>query len=87
MFIILKVLFFIFSFIIFPLNATPTEDLFQAVKKTNITEVNRALDEGADINAGNEWNSTPLMLATHFGALPIVKRRCKWRKSSNEFFR
>ena len=55
------------------LLANPTEDLFTAVKKRSVTDINRALERGADINAGNDWNTTPLMLATHFGALNIVK--------------
>ena len=55
------------------LLAGPTEDLFDAVKKRSVSDINRALESGADINAGNEYNTTPLMLATHFGAVGIVK--------------
>ena len=67
---------FRFLFLISILNslyAGPTEELFDAVRKRSITDINRAIDTGADINAGNEYNTTPLMLATHFGAIGIVK--------------
>ena len=70
--VLLKVFFFIWIFVL-QLQADPTEDLFDSVRKRNIIGISRAVEEGADINAGNEWNTTPLMLAVHFGALNIVK--------------
>ena len=70
--VLLKVFFFIWISIL-QLQADPTEDLFDSVRKRNIIGISRAVEEGADINAGNEWNTTPLMLAVHFGALNIVK--------------
>ncbi|HMV45335.1 MAG TPA: ankyrin repeat domain-containing protein, partial [Leptospiraceae bacterium] len=65
--------FFILFFYTTYLFSGPTEDLFEAVRKRSITDINRAIDSGADINGGNEWNTTPLMLATHFGAVSIMK--------------
>src|SRR4051812_7602467 len=51
----------------------PNKRLMSAARSEEITEVESALNEGADVNLRDEHGSTPLMIAAHVGNLMIVR--------------
>ncbi len=54
-------------------NLLPGEALHAAVRSGNLSEVNRLLASGADVNAGDELGSTPLLDAAWSGNADIVR--------------
>ncbi|MBI5970679.1 MAG: ankyrin repeat domain-containing protein [Deltaproteobacteria bacterium] len=51
----------------------PNEKLLIAAKNGDIVAVGNLLDKGADVNARNKDNLTPLMLAAQNGHVDVVK--------------
>ena len=52
---------------------TTQEDLIKAVERGDTIEVKRLLEAGADVNAKNEFGSTPLHWACVYGRLEIAR--------------
>ena len=50
-----------------------TNDLFAAIKKGDIAEVEHLLDHGADLEARDQWNWTPLHAACFWGRSDIAR--------------
>jgi len=49
-------------------------DLLQAAKDGNLANIETALDQGADVNAQNQYSSTVLMIAARHGHQAIVSK-------------
>ena len=49
-----------------------TQHLFQAVTVGDRKAASAAIDAGADINARNQWQETPVLLAARSGHTEIV---------------
>ena len=52
---------------------TNEEKLFDAVKSGDLTEVERLLNEGADVGARDQFGNTPLHVACYHGHTDIVR--------------
>jgi ankyrin repeat protein len=48
------------------------QGLIDAARENNLPEVSRLLSVGADVNARNNFGSTPLSWASHYGHVPVV---------------
>lgn len=55
------------------LSADPISDLYSSIWKKDSLLLKNALEKGADINYGNEWNTTPLMLAVNYDIYEMGK--------------
>jgi ankyrin repeat protein len=49
------------------------QEMFVAAKENNVPEVRRLLSVGADVNAKDRYDKTPLHCACYEGHLPVVK--------------
>ncbi|HEY2708220.1 MAG TPA: ankyrin repeat domain-containing protein [Caulobacteraceae bacterium] len=56
---------------------TPTEDLFKAALDGNDAQARRDIGQGADVQAWNSDNNTPLMVAVKAGSVNVVKTLIK----------
>ena len=48
-------------------------DVFEAVRNGDLKFVKRYVEQGGDVNKRDKKGSTPLMIASFFGRLEIVK--------------
>lgn len=71
----MKRLLALFSFFIF-LGACTT-GLHKAVGYQDYSQVQRLVENGADINSTDRYENTPLILSSYYGSLPIVKYLCE----------
>ncbi len=56
-----------------PATAAPVDDLLAAIRAGDTQAAERALDQGAPVNAADDWGRTPLLTATQLRKTDLVK--------------
>ncbi len=69
--------FFIFIFCLFCFNSFANANVLldsNWIEKASVSDVKKAIEEGADVNAKDVFDWTPLMCASHYNKNPEVAK-------------